>query len=508
MEIESIKKLLKNVNIKRRIDLYEACEAERYFKGDNDILYPTKVPKPWLESSSARGSDFDLGVRETEETTNVVDNKSVEKNPLRDADNRIASHFYNFLVEQKATYLFGNPVTFDAKSKTINETIEKQLGGHWRKLCKNLCINASNCKVGWVHHWLDENNEYHYGIVDSKQVYAFWGGKVSQELLLLVRTYDYIDEIEGQEFEVVEIWDEEKCMAYQQEKNGAFVDLKPYNCFTFYNVDIQDLEESNIYYHGFSKVPFSAFFNNQFHINDLKPIKGYIDSYDKVYSLFTDNLEDVQQTIFIFENLGGASLQQMMQSLKENKAMKVISNERIHTDVRTLIVEIPTQAADDLLSLARKNIFEQGQGVDPSPENYAGNTSGEALKYMYANLEQKCAATKDEFEVGFEHFITMMVEGLHLNVDPHDIDIIWGEPTRINNESEAIENVRNSDGIVSKRTLLSKHPFVESVDDELEQIKKEDEEKEQVYPLNFGNRDNAVEEQNDEEQNETDETKR
>ena len=104
---------------------------------------------------------------------------------------------------------------------------------------------------------------------------------------------------------------------------------------------------------------------------------------------------------------------------------------------------------------------------------------------MYANLEQKCAATKDEFEVGFEHFLSMMVEGLHLNIDPTEIDIIWGEPTRINNTSEAITNVKNSDGIVSKRTLLNMHPFVENVDEELDQIKEEKEENERTYSQLF-----------------------
>ena len=50
-------------------------------------------------------------------------------------------------------------------------------------------------------------------------------------------------------------------------------------------------------------------------------------------------------------------------------------------------------------------------------------------------------------------------------------------------------------------TLYKNHPFVEDADKEVEQKKKEDEEKEQVYPPNF-NKDNSDDNSKDGELNE------
>ena len=38
------------------------------------------------------------------------------------------------------------------------------------------------------------------------------------------------------------------------------------------------------------------------------------------------------------------------------------------------------------------------------------------------------------------------------------------------NETDVINNARNSDGLISKRTILQNHPWVKDVDEELDQL--------------------------------------
>ena len=47
------------------------------------------------------------------------------------------------------------------------------------------------------------------------------------------------------------------------------------------------------------------------------------------------------------------------------------------------------------------------------------------------------------------------------------------------NEKELIENCNNSMDILSRATILAKHPYVDNVEDELQKIKDEKEEEEQ-----------------------------
>lgn len=470
MDLETMRAILSEEDTQYARWLAEAKVAERYFRCDNDILHPEFIPKPWLTQKGAG---------------------------LREANNRIACTYYNFLVNQKATYTVGNPPRYDADSETANEAIEGVLGGHWRKTCKHLCVNASNTGVGWLHSWIGDDGKFRYGVVDSKQIKAVWGGTLAQELLAVRRNYSQRDPDDGLVWEVTEYWDREKCYAYRAPSGGGLGLLEEYP--RFWRLDDATGEEiaTNEYEHGFEEVPFTAFFNNQFHINDLRPIKGYIDAYDKVFSLFTDNLEDVQQVIFVLENMGGTNLQEFKRQLREEKAVKVINDDEMKTDLRVLSVEIPTNAAEVLLDKARKNIFEQGQGVDPTPENYSGNTSGEALKYMYANLEQKSASLKDEFEIGFRRFAGLFCPTI--GIDPENVDFYWGDPVRINNITEQITNAVNSSQILSERTLLANHPWVDDPDEEMEQKRSEEKEKLETYPNPLTNAATASDEEEEDE---------
>lgn len=440
MDLEKAKKLIRSLPNNTKY-IIKCDTAERYLKCDNDILYQDKIRKPWVGKTS-----------------------------LREANNRVASSFFNYLEYQKTSFLVGKKVKFDTGSAAYNDAIDTVLGGHWAKTCKQLVMNAGLFEVAWLHSWVEEDGKFHYGVVDSRQITPIWGDTLNNKLLLLIRSYSYID-TEGDGYDVYEIWDDNYCYAYERKQNSPRNELYERKCFPNYNPDLND-EFTNIYEHGFSEIPFSAFYNNQFHMNDLEQIKGYIDTYDKAFSLFADNLEDVQQVIFVLENLGGTSTQEFLQRLRQEKCVKVVNNDDMKTDVRTLTIEIPTEASTALMDLARKNIFEQGQGVDPSPTSYAGNTSGEALKYMYANLELKATATEDEFRIGFDHFLKLVCEYLNIQVD--NINQIWTR-TRINNETEIINNIRNSEMIISRRTQLAMHPWVEDPDDELQQIEEEKE---------------------------------
>lgn len=461
MNLENAKALIKRLdNQKAYID---SCkEAERYYIGLNDIKFPKRVPKPWVGKTS-----------------------------LREANNRIANSYYNFLVNQKASYL--SDIQFDLGSDILNDKLNECLGGHWDKTCRNLVVNAANCGVAWLHSWIDENNDFHYGIVDSKQIHAVWGDTLNNKLILLIREYKRTD-TEGKTYEVYEIWDDKYCYSYERKTNSPVESIYERKCFINYKPNLND-EFTNVYEHGFSEIPFSAFYNNSFHLNDLVQIKGYLDTFDKAFSLFLDNLEDVQQVIFVLENLGGTNTREFLEKLKEEKCIKLVNNQELKTDLRTITIEIPTDASTTIMDLARKYIFEQGQGVDPSPENYAGNTSGEALKYMYANLEMKAMATEDEFRIGFEHFIKLICE--YINASNVTIKQIW-KRTKINNDKETIDMIVASKDVISHRTQLLNHPMIEDPDDEMDQINKEQEEADQrnsIYLNAFSPQKQTVEEE-------------
>lgn len=456
MEIEVMKKLIKNNQMEQRRVIKESIKADRYYRKKNDIL---TLRKKAVEDGS----------------------------PLRNADNRIPSSFYSILVNQKASYMFTAPPAFDTYDKGLNKQIVETLGDKYPKVCKDLCINASNSSVSWLHVWKNEAGEFKYGVVDAKQIRPIWGSDLDRKLLAVLRTYDRIDD-NGDIYNIYEYWDELKCYAFQKKNRETLNELQAYNEFQIISDAPEIFDESNEYEHDFEEVPFIPFFNNNTGENDLVNVKCLIDSYDKVYSGFIDDLEDIQEVIFVLSGYEGQDLNEFHKNLKKYKTIKTESNEDGKGGLTTLTINIPVEAREKMLNMTRKAIFEQGQGIDPDPQNF-GNSSGVALSYLYSLLELKAGLMETEFKMGFGMLIRMLCK--HLGKEPKQITQVWAR-TSVRNDSELAAIAAQSMGTISNKTIIKNHPWVEDVEQEQKQLEEEktkQEEKMNIYGDAFGNGD-------------------
>lgn len=447
MDISTIKKLIDNVMTEHTKFVKKAKVAERYYQNDNDIKY--------IKSPSNKG-----GADTTE-------------NPLRSADNRIPFNWQGFLVNQKASYMFTYPPTFDVGDNNINKNCVDVLGDGYPKVCKTLCVNASNSGKAWLHYWIDENNEFQYAVVDTKQVIAVYSNDLKKKLIAVLRIYDSVDE-EANTYTVYEYWTDKECYAFRSDK-GLTANLNTYNMFTKTNVDNGLSEESSILQHDFEEVPFIEFQNNDLKTSDLDNVKALIDTYDKVFSGFVNDIEDIQEVIFVLTNYGGTDLDVFLNSLKRYKTIDMQNTgPDDKSGLSTITIDIPVEARNKLLEMTEKKIYVQGQGVDPNPEKF-GTASGVALKYLYTLLELKAGLMETEFRLAFGKLVRAICK--HLNYAPKSIIQTWTR-NAIENDSELAEIAIQSKGNISTKTLLKNHPWVENADKEMEYIKEEEHEQE------------------------------
>ena len=450
MELEVMKKLIQKYEPGHSDFVIHAMQAERYYKNETDVLVN---PKKDLEKQ-----------------------EEDKKNPLRNADNRIPRNFHGLIVNQKAAYMFTAPPIFDIGDEKGNERIAEVLGDEYRKNCMELCVNAANAAVGWIHYWEDEEG-FQWAVVDSKQIIPIESHNLKKKLLGVLRTYNDIDEETGDTYIIYEYWDNQSCWSFRRKNDTTLEDgLQYYNAFML--PDTGDFTAE--YRHDFGGVPFIKFQNNNTNTNDLKNIKPLIDVYDKVFSGFINDLDDVQELIFVLSGYGGADLNTFLSDLKKYKAIKVEPEEGNTTGLSTLNIEIPIEARNSVLEATRKAIFEQGQGFDPQPEAF-GNKSGEALKFMYALLEMKAGLTETEFQLGFAKLVRAICR--HEEIKCKKVIQTWYR-TSIKNDLEQAQICRDSVGVISKKTIIKNHPFTENLDEELKQIEleeKEAQEKADVY---------------------------
>ena len=465
MEIEVVKKLIKN-HVERHVNFIQNAEtAGRYYRNETDIL----LDPPRKEKQKA----------EQEGET-----------PLRNADNRIPFNFHGLLVNQKAAYMFTAPPLFDLGNKKANKSLQSFLGDKYPKVCKDLCINASNASVGWIHVWRDKaSGTYKYAVVPSAQVIPIWDKSLEKQLKGVLRCYHDITE-DGKELDVYEYWNDTICEAYAVEAGHTIEDdLLPFHMFTVIATD-GTVKETYGFEHGIGEVPFFAFSNNNIGTSDLKNIKPLIDTYCKVFSGFVNDLEDIQEVIFVLTNYGGADLSEFLSDLKYYKTIKVDNDgDSDKSGVSTLTIDLPVEAREKLLTITRKCIFEQGQGIDPDPQNF-GNSSGVALGFLYSLLELKSGLQETEFRPSFGRFIRCICRLLNISIKDDVITQTWTR-TAVRNDQELATIASGSRGVISNETIVRNHPWVENPEKEMLLLQKQEEaelEKEKTYQDAFKSR--------------------
>lgn len=429
MELNKIRQLIaNNIRIEKEI-----LNNKKYYEVENDIT--RKGVKPKNES----------------------------KDPLRSADNRIAHNYHQILVDEKAAYLFTYPILFDIDNNVeVNEAVTMVLGEDFPRKCKNLCIEASNTGRGWLHYWIEET-KFKYELVNTEEVIPRYSNGLEKELEAIIRYYKTYEEVEGlledQLFCYIEYWTKEEMQRWK-----------------FKDSYMGSIVETEKIIHNLKEVPFIEFNNNKSKKSDLKKYKYQIDLIDKVMSGYANDMEDIQQIIYILEGYGGTDLNEFLSDLKRYKTVKNDGG----GDLKTLQIDIPTEARKIILDTLRRQIYESGQGLQQDMESVS-NSSGVALKFFYRKLELKAGLLETEFRSGFATLVKAILR--FLNVENYKkINQTWTR-NMISNDLENSQIAQASMGIIPKKIILANHPWVDDVQLALNLL--EEEEKENIIDYNF-----------------------
>lgn len=464
MNLQTIKKNIEALGHEHRDFVHRAKVAERYYRVQNDIKFK---PLPGEDPTNPR--------------------KSVH---------RIASAYYKMLVDEKISYMFGKVPQFDVGNEKLNEDIARTLGKHFPNQLRHLGVDFSNCGVGWLHYWItgtdyntidEKQGEFKYHTVDPKQIIPKWGGTLEEELIAVYRHYEFTD-LEGLTWEVYEYWDKTFCYAFRKKKEQVTLrKLEPFNKFNYYDAGTKEWKPTNVYKHGFNRVPFIAFKNNALMTSDLDPVKEMIDAYDEVLTQFMDDLADFQEAVWVLSGYGSEPADDFLERLKTHKLIKLESgypDPAIKPDLETITMEIPYDARKVGLETTRKGSFEMGMGIDQTPD-VLSYTSGEALKYRYGLLELRTALSQTECENAFNIFIREIAKYLGHEIVAYDIEQRWTR-NKVDNDTELMNNARLCLGFTSLKTALKVNPYVDDVEEELKLIEEEKQKEMEEALMGFG----------------------
>lgn len=438
-----------------------------------------------------------------EEKEKKVDGKIVKEQypytapDLSRANHKLAHGYLYELINQCKDYLVGNPIKteYDDKiPKKVSETIDDILYKYndWGKFNQENVKNAQKYKIGWSRIVIDENTgNLRLLNVNSKQVIYFLNDYEELQCLIYLYTkVEYDDKGKKQEVKYAEVFDDTFKDVYKSTKGYKFSmekeDVRLLTKVTQYetttthlNGDIDTvksvIETEEILSWG--KIPWIMWKYNDDNIDALKPIRCFIDIMDIDLSDLANNVDDIQDAIWILENYQGQSIKQFMEDLKIKKAINVGDGGKV--DSKT--VEIPTEAREKLYDRCEKNIYRFGRGINFADRDNLGNASGVALKWSYGPLDEKADDLEENGQVALNDLFNLIFTylnalGIYKNeYDSNDIKFIF-DRHMITNELEQVNMVMNSTDLLSRKTALSHHPFVDDAEEELKEIESDEQE--------------------------------
>jgi SPP1 family phage portal protein len=371
------------------------------------------------------------------------------------------------LIDQKTNYLLARDWTVSSDDTRYADMLNDVFDDRIRRGVKSLGREAIKKGIAWMQVYFDDG-AFAVKRLPSEQVIPLWVDDEHTKLDGIIRFYPQIvyDGRSKTTIRRIEYWDSTGVHYYVQR------DLS--------TVPVPDVEMGTASAHfrigdadwNWNTPPFVWAKYNEEELPLLYFIREIIDDVNWQTSITSDVLRDVAKFIYVLRGYEGQSLDTFLTELRKYKAIKLASEKDLNSGIDKLVADLDIDAVVKLLEIHRRNLYDYARSVDMQDEKL-GDASGQALKFRYSDLDMDMNDLEMELKGSFAR-IKVFVDGYLQATGAGDFSGKEFEVTFsrdiITNETEAIENVKSSKGLVSEDTLLANHPWVKDVEAERERM--------------------------------------
>ena len=239
--------------------------------------------------------------------------------------------------------------------------------------------------------------------------------------------------------------------------------------------------------HYFTKVPVVRFRNNRKETGDFEKVIGLIDAYNLSLS---DRVNDkVQLVEAILVAYGFDITKEQMQAIKDGRLLTNLPKPQ-DAKAEFLVKQLNETDVDILRRVLADDIHKISMIPNITDKEFAGNSSGVALKFKLLAFEQVVLKKERYFEVGllerFELYNIYLAQLKQMPLIPkYKIDAIF-KRNLPQNDYEISQTIVNLDGKVDDVTLVGQLSFVEDAQATVELAQKQAQKKAVESAKQFG----------------------
>ncbi len=402
----------------------------------------------------------------------------------KDSSNDLTNVMVNnakYVTDMNVGFTFGNPIAYTpGKDKNIDPVIEAfdemSIKKHDRELGKDLSVYGHGLELHYLSIVKDKTVPK-IACIDPRGMFLVTDDTVEGHSLFAVRYLKKFD-LEGKEVG----WD---------------VEVYTPNWYIVYRVEDLSFKESTVLrtkQHYFGDVPVVEFRNNEEKQGDFEQAMSLINAYNVLQS---DRINDKEAFIDAILVLYGFTLSEEDGEVKGGAKQIEAPSKEDGAAVEWLTKTFDERDVDVLSKSIEKDIHKVTYTPNLNDENFAGNISGEAMKYKLFGLLQLLVTKTGYFEDGVKKRLQLM-ENI-LNVSNAGVDV---SGTKINfkpnlpiNKKDIIDMIRNSQEFIPLAISLG---WLDDIDDPQEVIEMLNQQKDEDVKRNkeiFGDQSPSFNEQ-------------
>jgi SPP1 family phage portal protein len=366
-------------------------------------------------------------------------------------NNKVVHPFAQYITDTLVGYFVGEPITY-----TSNEDITnlKMIFEYNDEQDENVTL-AKNCSIyGKAYEliYIDEDGNVRFVALDPREVIPVYGTSLDNELVGAIRFYMNRDLVSGLDEMIIEVYTDKEIVRYKT------------------NDTVADLQFLDYKQHGFNDVPIVEYRNNDDCYGDYEGVITLIDAYD---TLVSDDLNDFEYFVDAYLALYGYTAEpEDIAKMKQQRVLLMDNDSK----AEWLVKKGDSQGVETTKERLERDIHKFSKTPNINDKNFGGNTSGVAMKYKLLGTENIASIKERKFKKGLQRRLELISGILSVlsrpSFDWMGVDITFTRNIPINEEDVA-NMIKNLNGIVSKKTLVSQLPFVEDIDQEMEQLNQE-----------------------------------
>lgn len=372
---------------------------------------------------------------------------------------KVAHSFAASITDTHVGYFMGSPVHYNSEDEAAEQAM-RLITDMNDEESQNLRL-AQDCSIYGLAHeliYIDSTKNVRFKDVDPRSSFTIHQNDLDQKPLYFVRYYKSSSNVLETEKWVVEVYDNKNKSIYHT-TGGLLGNIK--------------FDSSTP--HGFTEVPVAVYNNNRFRTGDFEKVIPMIDAYDSIASNTLNDLENFADAYLVFKNVDldedDVKLMRETKTISFNDIDGNASVEWLTKDV------LEAGAWEGSQAKLEQQIYILTGTPQFSDENFAGNSSGVAIKYKILPLEQKAASKEREFRKGLQRRISLIndvVDLLLSDMTYLDIDITFKRTLPVDILAE-MQAVQAGHGLLPQETLLGQVSFVDNPAEEVAKLQAENE---------------------------------